>query len=117
MKITNLTKNTVLASNVTIADTPLKRMVGLLNRSEFNDGEALILVPCNSIHTLFMRFSIDVLFVDRDNKVIKVIKQLKPFTITPICFRATSVIELPPNAIQSALTQEGDLLLLEREPV
>ena len=102
MKIINLAKNTVLANNVVIADTPVKRIKGLLGRREFKSGEALILRPCNSIHTLFMRFAIDVLFIDKYNKVIKTIHNLKPYRLTGIYFGASAVIELPVGTLESS---------------
>jgi len=113
MKIVNLTKNTVLADNIVIANTPIKRLIGLLDRSDLKPSEALIIIPCNSIHTFFMRFTIDVLFIDKDNKIIKAISPLKPFRITNIYFGASSAIELPCQTIQSTSTQEGDCLLLD----
>lgn len=110
MKIVNATKNTVLADSTLIANTPTKRIIGLLGRKEFKPGEALFIKPCNSIHTFFMRFAIDVLFVDKHNRVIKAISFLKPFRITPIYFKAEFTIELPAARIHSTQTQEGDTI-------
>lgn len=113
MAIINKTKNTVIAEKVVIADKPLKRMKGLLGRRDFRVGEALVIKPCNSIHTFFMRFPIDVLFVDRDNRVIKAISNLKPFRLTAIHFNAALVIELPQATIQSTATQKSDCLIFD----
>lgn len=113
MKVINKTKNTVLAQDAIVADTVFKRMKGLLGRKDFRHGEALIIRPCNSIHTFFMHFPIDVLFVDKDNRVIKVLPSLKPFQLTNIYFRAAFTIELPAGTLESSLTQDGDTLLLE----
>lgn len=113
MKIINKTKDTIVAEEVTVADTLLKRMKGLMGKREFREGQALILKPCNSIHTFFMRFSIDVLFVDKHNKIIDTIISLRPFRITRINFNASFIVELPPKTIQSALISEGDTLSLE----
>ena len=110
MKIINQTKDTVLAKEVIIADTFLKRIKGLLGRKDFLPGEALIIKPCNSIHTFFMRFPIDVLFVDKDNRVLKALSSVKPFRLTSIYFQASFVIELPSGTIQSTLTCKGDTL-------
>ena len=113
MRIINKTKNTVLAEDVIAADTFFTRIKGLLGKKEFKKGQALILKSCNSIHTFFMRFPIDVLFVDKNSTVIKAIYPLKPFRLTGIYFNATFAIELPVNTIQSTLTFEGDKLFLE----
>jgi uncharacterized membrane protein (UPF0127 family) len=114
MKIINRTKNTVLAENITVADTFFKRIRGLLGEKEFPKGCALILKPGNSIHTFFMRFPIDVLFMDKDNRVVKAISHLNPFCLTKIYFRATWVIELPADTIQATSTQKGDTFLIEK---
>lgn len=113
MKIINKTKNTVLARDSLIADTLLQRIKGLLGRKDFHPGEALIIKPCNSIHTLFMRFPIDVLFVDTHNCVVGVFSWLKPFRITPIYFNAAYVIELPAGTVKSTLTEKGDKLKID----
>ena len=111
MKIINKSKGVVLADAI-IADTPFKRMKGLLGRKALNEGEALVIKPCNSIHTFFMRFPIDVLFVDKNNKVIKAISSIKPFRITGIYFGAAFVVELSAGTIKRTRTVESDLLSL-----
>jgi len=108
MKIVNLTNNTVLADRARVADTFWKRLVGLLNRNSLEKGEALILKPCSSIHTFFMRFSIDVLFLDKNSKVIGIIHAIKPFCITPVYFGACLVIELAAGTLQLNQTKLGD---------
>lgn len=113
MRIINKANSSVVAEEVIIANTPLKRMKGLLGKKEFKKGHALILDPCNSIHTFFMRFSIDILFLDKNNKIIKAITCLKPFRLTSIYFSAAFAVELPPGTIQALSIRKGDTLLLE----
>ncbi len=113
MQIIDQNNNAVLAKDGCIASTFSERIVGLLNRKEFHPGQALILKHCNSIHTFFMRFPIDVLFVDKNKKIVKVISALKPFRISPIYFHASLVIELPTGTIQSQSIKEGDMLLFK----
>ena len=110
MKIVNLTKNTVLAENAIVANTVFKRIKGLLGKKEINIGQALILKPCNSIHTLFMRFPIDVVFVEKRNRVVKIISCLKPWRLSGIYLTARLCIELPVDTIRSNLTSAGDTL-------
>ena len=113
MKIINQTKNTALAQNASIACTTFERIKGLLGRKKLEGGEALIIKSCNSIHTCFMQFPIDVLFLDRNNKVIRAISAMKPFRISNIYLSAASVIELPANTIQNTSTSVGDLISIE----
>ncbi|MCX5714888.1 MAG: DUF192 domain-containing protein [Candidatus Omnitrophica bacterium] len=113
MKIINLTKNTVLSENATIADTPLSRTKGLLGRKGLLPQEALVLKPCNSIHTLFMQFPIDVLFVDREFKVVAAIPALKPYRLSKIYFSASFAIEFSTGIIASSRTSFGDTLCFE----
>jgi len=114
MRIINKTKNTLLAKDAVVASKLFKRTKGLLDRSNFRLGEALIIKPCKSIHTWFMLFPIDVLFVDENNRVVKAIPDIKPFRITPIYWKAEYVIELPIGMIQKTETCESDLLTLEQ---
>lgn len=110
MKIVNLSNDTVLADKVKIADTFWNRLLGLLNRRSLEKGEALILKPSTAIHTLFMRFSIDVLFLDKNNKVIGVLPSFKPFRFSPVYFNAHLTIELPETTIQLTQTKLGDII-------
>lgn len=113
MKIKNLTQGTTLADKVVMADNIFTRMKGLLGRKSFLKGEALIIKPGNSIHMFFMRFSIDAIFLNRQNKVVGLVKNLKPFQFSPIFFKAFFVIELPYHTIEETHTQMGDYLSLE----
>lgn len=108
MQIVNKSKNTCLATKVSVADTALKRLKGLLGRGDFKYGEALLIKPCNSIHTFFMRFSIDVLFIDRENKVIKILTHLKPFRISGVYFNSSFAIECPAGVLSQSATALGD---------
>jgi uncharacterized membrane protein (UPF0127 family) len=112
VKVINTSKNTVLADKAKVADTFLKRLIGLLSRSFLNKGEALILNPSNSIHSFFMHFTIDVLFLDKNNRVVKAIASLKPWRLTKIYFNAALTIELPVGTIQLTSTREGDTISL-----
>jgi hypothetical protein len=111
MRILNQTKNTALAQRAIVAETLFTRIKGLIGRKELSPGEAMVIKPCNSIHTLFMRFPIDVLFVDKDHKVIKAIPALAPFRVAPICFGSVLAVELPTGTITSTSTAPGDSLL------
>ena len=112
MKVINKTRQTILAENAAIAKTPLTRMIGLLNRKAFEPGEALIIRPCNSIHTFFMRFPIDVIFVDANNRIIKTISRMRPFRISGIYLNALFTIELPAGTLDKTSAQTGDYITI-----
>jgi len=107
MHLINTTKKTTLASQCRFANSVWKRMVGLLNRSSLPEGEGLLLDRCYGIHTFFMRFPIDVLFLDREYKVIKAVKALPPFRTCAVR-HAVYVLELPVGSIERANTEAGD---------
>jgi uncharacterized membrane protein (UPF0127 family) len=87
----------VVCERCLVADRPLTRMRGLLGRTELPRGEGILLRPCGSIHTFFMRFSIDAVFVDRDGKVVGVERELKPWR-TARHRGAKAVLELAAGA-------------------
>lgn len=113
MKIINKTKNIVIAAEACVADSFYKRLKGLLGCRGLKTHSALIIKPCNSVHTFFMKFPIDVLFLDKNNKVIKLKQSLKPFRISPLYFNARVVIELPAGTAKATNTCEEDLITLE----
>jgi len=113
MKIVNVSKDRTLAQNALMADSSLKRIVGLIGKTGLKKDEALIIRSCNSIHTFFMRFPIDVLFVDSGNKVVFLRGRLKPWRLTPICWKAKFVIELPAGTIEESKTSLGDEIRLQ----
>ncbi len=113
VKIINLNQGTTLAEETVVAEGIFSRIKGLLGKKGLSQGEALIIKPCNSIHMFFMRFAIDAVFVDKNNRVVGMVKCLKPFTVSPIFLKARFVIELPANTIQESRTQVGDYISIE----
>lgn len=83
-------------------------MVGLLNRESLNEGEALVITKCNSIHMFFMRFAIDAVFVSKDNIVVGLVQNIKPFQFSRIYFKSSYVVELQSNTIPRAGVSLGD---------
>ena len=114
MRLINQTQNTVLAENIFIADTTFKRIKGLLGKKEFLPGQALILEPCNAVHTFFMRFPIDLLFVDNNYRIIKAMPGLVPNRISRIYWESNRVIELPCGIIKLTKTHVKDQLQLDK---
>jgi uncharacterized membrane protein (UPF0127 family) len=112
MHCANYTRNTVLASSLEIADTGPARNTGLLSRDGLAPGGGLWIVPCQSVHTFFMRFAIDLVYIDGRKRVRKVRSAVVPGRIS-FCLTAQSVIELPAGTIQQSQTQRGDSLEIE----
>ena len=107
MQLINKTNGTILADNVEIAGNFMKRLKGLMGRPGLNKGEALILYPCRSIHTFFMNFPIDALFIDRNAFVLKIIENMKPYKISPVIKKSYMVVELPAGCLSSTGTTAG----------
>lgn len=103
--IRNLTTGTVLADRAEVARNLFTRIIGLLARRFLEAGEALVLPRCRAIHTCFMRFPIDVVFL-RQGTIVKLAPEVKPFQFT-WALRADTAIELPAQAISQAAIQLG----------
>jgi uncharacterized protein len=101
----------LVADHLEAAFESASRNKGLLGRDALPDGHALILAPCNSIHTFFMRFPIDVLFMAGSGHVLKLSRTLGAWRIA-IAWRAAAVIELPAGTIDRSETRVGDVLEL-----
>lgn len=110
MKIVDVTSASILAEETTFAKNIFQRAKGLLGKKELAKGKALVINPCNSVHTFFMRFPIDVVFVNKTNKVIAVIPAIPAFRISKIYFHAAYVIELPAGTLETNPVAVGDLL-------
>ena len=110
MTFRNRTRNVALAEKARVADRMLARMRGLLFTDGLADSEALWIAPCNSIHTFLMRFTIDALFLDRQDKVVKAVSRMKPWRMSAIAFGAKGVLELPEGTIERTGTRVGDQL-------
>ena len=108
MPIVNLTRSTTLANSVEMADTPRKRMRGLLGRESMKEGNSLVITQCQSIHMFFMKFAIDVVFIDAKNKVVGLQVRIKPFQLSPIFWKSACAVELPAGTIEATQTQVGD---------
>lgn len=108
--IRNDTRDTVLATAEVWATSAADRMRGLLDRDSLQDGEALVISPCNSVHMFGMRFALDVILVRKDGTVVRAIENLRPGRFTRIYFTAKHTIELPVGVIAASGTQPGDRL-------
>jgi uncharacterized membrane protein (UPF0127 family) len=98
----------VLAKDMRIGRSFFERTRGLMFRKKFL-GDGLLIEPCNSIHNCFVRFPIDAVFVDRNLKIVKILRNFKPWRFSLIYFKANKVIELPTGTITDVI-EKGDFL-------
>ncbi len=105
----NATRGTAVAARVSLADDAASRSKGLLGRDGLDAGEGLWIVPCPMIHTFFMRFPIDVLFLDKRLTVRRVLEDLKPWRLSPWVLSAHSVLELKGGVLRGSV-KTGDRL-------
>ena len=109
LRVCNLTRETVLATGLEVAGSGPTRRKGLLGRDGLAHGEGLWIMPCESVHTFFMRFPIDLVYLDRKHRVRKVRSAVGAWRLSA-CFTAHSVLELPAGTARATRTQRGDLL-------
>lgn len=112
MRIVNLNNGASLADKACLAGTFLARFKGLMGRSALSPGEALVIKPCNSVHTFFMKFPIDLLFLDENYVVLKTMENVKPFRLSPVVKKSRMVVELPAGLLAATGTRAGDRLSL-----
>lgn len=113
LRVTNKTRGRVLADRAAIADTSEKRRTGLLKHTGLAPGEGLWIVPSEGVHTFAMKFTIDVLFLNKARVVLKTRPNMVKSRIS-LCLPAHSVVELPAGTIDESGTQKGDQLELEK---
>lgn len=107
MKVIHKKTNYVLAKDLKVARTIGERTLGLMFIKEMKGFDALLIDPCNSVHNFFVRFPIDLVFLSKDMKIVKLIKCFKPWRMTGIYFKAKKVLELPNGTITDDM-QVGD---------
>jgi uncharacterized membrane protein (UPF0127 family) len=115
MQVRNLTRQTQLASDLEVADTAAKRNKGLLGRKGLATGGGMWIAPCESVHTIGMQFSIDLIYLDRKHRVRKVRSAVPPWRLSA-CLSAHSILELPSGTIVATQTAKGDLLEITAIP-
>ncbi|MFZ0774201.1 MAG: DUF192 domain-containing protein [Candidatus Sulfotelmatobacter sp.] len=111
----NRTRQRYLATNLAVAQTHWTRLRGLLGASEsdFRNGGGLWIRPCRGVHTLAMRFPIDVVYLDRSGTVVHLEPNLQPWRFAPVRLQAASVLELPSRTLAQTETTLGDRIEIE----
>ncbi len=110
----NQTRSTLLGGVVRIADNGLTRVVGLLGERGLPEGDGLLIVPSQGVHTVGMLFPIDVVFLDNDWRVIALRRAVRPFRITRIYWKAAAVLELPAGTVNATGTEVGDQIEFQK---
>jgi len=114
----NKTRETFVATDVTVADNYFRRLVGLLGKTKrwAKLGRGLWIIPSRGVHTIGMLFPIDLVFLSKDRTVVHVEEHFRPFRVSRISLKATSVLELPTHAIYRSQTKVGDTLEISINP-
>ena len=115
IEIANTTRSTVLGQHIVFADNALSRGVGLLGKAGLDPGCGLLIDPSSGIHTVGMRFPIDVVALDGKMRVRGLWENLKPFRIAALSWRTKCVLELPVGVIRESRTEVNDQLVIRRE--
>ncbi len=111
-RVRNITRGTLIGAAIDSAETSAARRTGLLKHSKLDEGAGLWIIPCESVHTFFMKFAIDLVYLDREHRVRSVVRALVPWRLS-MCLSAHSILELPPGTIDRTRTEKGDQLVLE----
>ena len=110
LNVENITQGQTLVDQGRMADNFLRRLKGLIGVKEMPEGDGLLIVPANQVHTNFMSIPIDILYLDDDDRVIDYDESLKPYRFGRLRRGAHSVLELPAGAVATYGVQKGDQL-------
>ncbi|MDH4379683.1 MAG: DUF192 domain-containing protein [Vampirovibrionales bacterium] len=110
VSVLNETTQSTVASHVGLANNPLLRLKGLMFTKELPDGHGLWITPCNSVHMFWMRFALDAVFITKDGTIVHLQQNLKPWHLSPVIFKAHSVLEVPTGTIAAANLSLGQVL-------
>ncbi len=115
----NRTRQSFLATDLAIADTHWTRLRGLLGttRATFGAGKGLWIIPCHGVHTMAMRYPLDVVYLDEAKVVVHMEENVRPWRITTMRMDAVTVLELPPYTIWNTHTQVGDEIEIQHVEV
>lgn len=108
-RVSNVTRGTTLATFVEIADTSRSRRKGLLGRVSLSPGEGLWITACEGVHTWFMQFPIDLIYLSREGRIVKLKSDVAPWRLSA-CLSAGSVLEVSAGSILASRSEKGDLV-------
>jgi uncharacterized membrane protein (UPF0127 family) len=108
--IRNLTQSNVIGTHIEVADTSLSRVIGLLGKSGIDAGAGMLINPSSGVHTIGMRFPIDVVGLDDELRVVRLWPRLVPYRLTAISLKVRTVLELAAGEIAATHLSLGDHL-------
>lgn len=111
MKFFNPKTQEVFAGNLKMNDTFFSRLIGLMFKKNLPAGSGIVLKPCTQIHTCFMRFNIDVIFLDKNLQVLHVIENMPPWRISHLFLKARYTVELPAGTLKGHI-KKGEIMAL-----
>jgi len=112
--IHNTRNGRILADTLIVAFDSQTRRTGLLKHDSLDEGSAMVIAPTNAVHTFFMRFPIDIAFVNREGLVVKICAAVRPWRLAA-ALRAHAVIELPAGTLARNETIAGDILSISQD--
>jgi uncharacterized membrane protein (UPF0127 family) len=112
-RFTNVTRATVVAASARVADNFFTRFRGLLWQDPLKPGEGLLITPCNQIHMMGMKYAIDVIFMDKEWRVVATVIGIGPYRMSKMYTKAHCCLELPTGAIAESKTEVGDQMVVE----
>src|SRR5258706_13321789 len=110
IRAVNTTRGTLVGESIRVAETGLTRIVGLLGERELPPGDGLLIVPSQGVHTLGMQFAIDVAFLDGQWNVIAIKRDLRPFRMTRLFWKAAAALGLRAGSLACSSTVVGGTL-------
>jgi uncharacterized protein len=110
MRVENLTRDTVLVDRGRLANNFWTRLRGLIGVRDLPAGDGMLITPCTSVHCMFMSIPIDVVYVDKQDRVVGMDRALRPWRLGTFFRRVRYVVELPAGTIDRTGTQPGDAL-------
>lgn len=110
----NMTKNSILADDLSSADNFFKRFMGLMFKKDLPFGKGLHITPCNSIHMCFMNFPLDIIFLNKNLEIVAIIEGIKPWKLSNIVSNANSVLELSAGTIAKTSSTVGDKIIISK---
>jgi uncharacterized membrane protein (UPF0127 family) len=112
MKVRITYNKKILSDDILIADNFKDRLIGLMFKDSPTGAQGLLIHPCNSIHTFFMKYALDIVFISSRDQVVKIIRGMSPWRMTWLYWKAKKTLELPAGKLPSDL-KEGDFLEIQ----
>ena len=112
----NATRGTVLGSRVAVAESLGSRLRGLLGTRDLPPFHGLLIRPCKQVHSFFMRYALDLVFVDGGGRVLRTVPDFGRNRVSPYVWKAAAVLELPAGTLAHTPAEPGDVLAIEPQP-